>query len=49
MITFLCGLIALILALMHGSGRGGRAPLWVAVALLGIGMMVPWLVTMSFR
>jgi hypothetical protein len=49
MITFLCGLLALIIALLHGSGRASRPPLWIAVALLGIGIMVPWLISMSFR
>jgi hypothetical protein len=49
MITFLCGLLALIIAILHGMGKGNRPPLWIAVALLGIGVMVPWLVSMSFR
>lgn len=49
MITFVFALIALIIAVMHGVGKGSQAPLWLAVALLAIGMMVPWLLTMSMR
>ena len=42
MITFLLALFALIIAMMHGTGRRGQVPpLWVAVALLALGMMVP--------
>jgi hypothetical protein len=48
-ITFVLALIALIIAVMHGMGKGGQFPLWVAVALLAIGMMVPWILTMSLR
>ena len=47
MITFLLALLALIIAVMNGTGKGGRIPLWVAVALLGLGMMIPWLVSIS--
>ena len=49
MITFVCGLIALIIAILNGAGRGKRPPLWVAVALVAIGLMLPWLVTLSLR
>jgi len=49
MITFVLALLAFIIALMHGTGRGSRAPLWVAVALLALGMMIPWLASMSIR
>ena len=50
MVTFLLALCALIIAVMHGTGRGGRVPpLWVAIALLALGMMTPWLLTMSLR
>lgn len=48
MITFLLALAALIVAVMHGMGRA-RTPLWVAVALLALGVMIPWLITMSVR
>ena len=47
MITFLLALLALIIAVMNGTGKGGRIPLWVAVALLALGMMIPWLVSIS--
>ena len=46
MITFLLALLALIIAVMNGMGRA-RIPLWVAVALLSLGMMIPWLVSIS--
>jgi hypothetical protein len=49
MISFLLALIALIIAVLNGSGRGARAPLWVAVALLALAMMIPWLLSMSVR
>ena len=49
MITFLLALVALVIAIMHGTGRGRPVPLWVAVVLLAVGMMIPWLITMSFR
>ena len=49
MLTFVLALFALIIAIMHGTGRGARTPLWVAVALLAIAMMIPWIITMSIR
>jgi hypothetical protein len=49
MITFVLALLALVVAILHGTGRGNRVPLWVAVALLSVGLMVPWLVSMSLR
>jgi len=49
MITFMLALLAFIIAIMNGTGRGGRTPLWLAVALLALGMMVPWLVSMPVR
>jgi hypothetical protein len=49
MLSFVLALVALIIAVMNGTGRGGRVPLWVAVALLAIAMMIPWLLTMSLR
>ena len=49
MLTFVLALIALIIAIMHGMGKGSVAPLWLAVALIAIGMMIPWLVSMSLR
>jgi hypothetical protein len=49
-LTSLLALCALIIAIMHGTARGARvAPLWVAIALLAVGMMIPWLLTMSLR
>jgi hypothetical protein len=48
-ITFLLALLALVIALMHDTGRGRQIPLWIAVALLAVGMMIPWLVTLSLR
>jgi hypothetical protein len=48
-ITFVLALIALVIAVLHGMGKGSQAPLWLAVALLAIGMMLPWLVTLSLR
>ena len=49
MITFVLALIAFVIAVLHGMGKGTQAPLWLAVALLAIGMMIPWLLTMSLR
>jgi hypothetical protein len=49
LITFVFALVALIVAVIHGIGKGGRPPLWIAVALLAIGMMLPWLIGMSIR
>lgn len=49
LITFLCALVALIVAVIHGIGKGGRPPLWIAVALLAIGMMLPWIIGMAIR
>jgi uncharacterized membrane protein YwaF len=49
MLTFVLALLALVIAIMHGTGRGTRTPLWVAVALLAIAMMIPWVITMSLR
>lgn len=49
MLTFVLALFALIIASMHGTGRGARAPLWLAVALLSIGVMIPWVISMSLR
>jgi hypothetical protein len=47
--TFVCALVALIIAILHGIGKGSRPPLWIAVALLAIGVMLPWLVGMLIR
>ena len=49
MITFVLALLAFIIAVMHGMGKGGRPPLWLAVALLAVGLMIPWLVSLSLR
>jgi hypothetical protein len=38
-ISFLLAIIALILAIV--SGTTGRAPLWIAVALLALALVVP--------
>lgn len=42
LIAFLFALAAFIVAVMNGVGRGGRPPLWIAVALLSLGIMLPW-------
>jgi len=49
LITFACALVALIFAIMHGMSKGKQPPLWIAVALLAIGAMLPWLIGMSIR
>jgi hypothetical protein len=49
LITFLCALVALIIAIIHGIGKGSRPPLWIAVALLAIGTMLPWIIGMLIR
>ena len=49
MLTFGLALLALIIAILHGAGKGRRPPLWLAVALLAIAVMIPWLVSMSVR
>ena len=49
LITFACALIALIITILHGLGKGDRPPLWIAVALLAIGLMLPWLIGMLIR
>ena len=48
-IAFACALVALIIAIMNGAGKGNRPPLWIAVALLAIGVMLPWLIGMLIR
>ena len=47
MLTFVLALFAFIIAIMHGRGRGRRYPLWLAVALVALGEMIPWLLTIS--
>ena len=47
MLSFLLALLALIIAVMNGSGKGRRVPLWMAVALLAVAMMIPWLLSIS--
>jgi hypothetical protein len=49
LITFLCALAAFIVAIIHGVGKGGRPPLWIAVALLAFGVMLPWIIGMLIR
>ena len=48
-ITFLCALVALILAIVNGVGKGSRPPLWIAVAVLAVGVMLPWIIGMLIR
>jgi hypothetical protein len=48
-ITFICALIALIIAILHGIGKGNQPPLWIAIAVLAIGVMLPWLMGMLIR
>ena len=48
-ITSICALVALIIAILHGISRDNRPPLWIAVALLAIGVMLPWLIGMLIR
>lgn len=49
LITFIFALVAFVIAILHGLGKGGRPPLWIAVALLALGMMLPWIIGMSIR
>lgn len=49
LITFVCALIAFIIAILNGSAKPGRPPLWLAVAVLALGVMLPWLVGMLIR
>ncbi len=49
MISFVLALIALIIAATHAARRGRKIPLWVAIALLALAMMIPWLLTLSAR
>jgi hypothetical protein len=48
-ITIVFALVALIIAILHGTGKGNRPPLWIAVALLAIGVMLPWFVGVLIR
>lgn len=48
MITLVLALLALILAIVNGTGQG-RAPLWIAVALLAIAVMVPNIASFGIR
>jgi hypothetical protein len=48
-ITFVCALVALIIAILHGISKANRPPLWIAVAVLAIGVMLPWLIGMLIR
>jgi len=48
-ITFVCALAALIIAILNGMNKGNRPPLWIGVALLAIGVMLPWLIGMLIR
>jgi hypothetical protein len=40
MLTFILALVVLVIAVMHGTGRGARAPLWLVVAPVAIGEMI---------
>jgi len=48
LLSFLLAVAALAIAIFNGTGRG-RPPLWVAVALLAIAMMLPWVFSMAIR
>jgi uncharacterized membrane protein len=48
-ITFVCALVALIIAILHGTSKGNRPPLWIAVAVLALGVMLPWVIGMLIR
>jgi hypothetical protein len=47
MLSFVLALCAVIIAFMNGTGRGIRIPLWVAVALLALAMIIPRLALMT--
>lgn len=47
LISFLLEIIALIIAIVNGTGRGARAPLWVAVVCLALALILPRLVIMA--
>ena len=49
LITFVFALFALIVAILNGIGKNNRPPLWIAVVLLALGMMLPWIISMSIR
>jgi hypothetical protein len=46
LISFLLALIALVIAVVNGTGKSARIPLWVAVACLAVAAMLPHLVLM---
>lgn len=48
MITFVLALIAFVIAIVNGMGKG-RAPLWLAVALMALGLMLPWMANLMIR
>jgi len=48
MITFVLALIAFVIAIVNGIGKG-RAPLWLAVALMALGLMLPWMANLMIR
>jgi hypothetical protein len=45
LITAGCALAALIISLVNGLGGRGKPPLWIAVALVSFGVMLPWLLS----
>jgi hypothetical protein len=46
LITLACSLLAFILAIVNGVGKGNRPPLWIAVALLALAVLLPRIVSM---
>jgi hypothetical protein len=49
LITFVMAVFALVVAILNGMGKNNRPPLWLAVVLLSLGMMLPWIISMSIR
>jgi len=49
LLTFLLALVAFIIAILNGRGKGSGLPLWVAVALLALALMIPWVLNMAIR
>ena len=49
LITFVFALVAFVIAIVNGIGKGRPIPLWFAVALLALGQMLPWIISMLIR
>lgn len=47
--TFLFALAALITAILNRVGKSNLPPLWIAVALLAFGVVLPWSIGMLMR